>query len=174
MLNTTSPLSIGPTRSQVAVLSYASDASLNFNLNAHRHKESLIQALNDLPYSNDSDSDVAAALNLLYSSYIDGSLKARASHDLIAVLCTNGLPHDFDSTTAIANVLHAETDIKLYVVETSSTMPVNAGYTEIASDPEFVFSATNFSKFQFQRTTELIVQTFDTNLPKLCSGMYYG
>ena len=171
LLNTTSPLNIGPTRSQVAVITYSSEASLNFNLNEHRHKDLLSQAVINLPYGTDEAVDVASALNLFYSSYLDGSLGVRTLSDHVAVLLTAGLPDDVASIRAITDVLHAETDIKLYVVITNGTIPVDPEYMEIASDPEYVFSVANFSEVAFRITTELIVKSFDGSLPRLCNGM---
>jgi len=172
LYNLTMLLSIGPTRSQVAVILYSSNASLYFNLNDHRSTELLLQDISNIPYySNSEESNIAAALNLLYSSYMDGSLKARDNHEHVAILFTDGLPDDFTATRTVANNLKFDTDFQIYVVETNGTDPVAAEYAEIALDTSYVLSAPNFNVLALQQIMERIVQNLDSNLERLCNGI---
>ena len=165
-------LSIGPTRSQIAVILYSNDASLYFNLNDHRSKELLLQDISNIPYYNDSEeSNITAALNLLYLSYMDGSLKARNDHEHIAILLTDGLPDDFTATRTVANNLRLDTDFQIYVIETNGTNPIAAEYTEIALDTSYVLSAPNFNVLALQQAMERIIQNLDSNLERLCNGI---
>ena len=172
MYNFTMLLNIGPTRSQIALLLYSSNASLYFNLNDHRNKESLLQDISDIPYyDSNGESNIAAALDLLYSSYMDGSLRTRNNHEHIAILFTNGLPDNFTSTRRAADNLQLESDFYIYVIETNGTTPIATEYTDIASDPSHVLSTANFSELAVQQTMERIVQDFDSNLERLCNGI---
>ena len=172
LYNLTMLLSIGPTRSQIAVILYSNDASLYFNLNDHRSKELLLQDISNIPYYNDSEeSNITAGLNLLYLSYMDGSLKARNDHEHIAILLTDGLPDDFTATRTVANNLRLDTDFQIYVIETNGTNPIAAEYTEIALDTSYVLSAPNFNVLALQQAMERIVQNLDSNLERLCNGI---
>ena len=165
-------LNIGPTRSQIAVILYSSNASLYFNLNDYRNKESLLQGINDIPYySSSEESNIAGALDLLYSSYIDGSLRARDDHEHTAILFTDGLPDDFSATRRAADNLRLNSDFQIYVIETNGTAPVSAEYAEIALDHSHVLSAPNFNELALQQTMERIIKDFDTNLTRLCNGI---
>ena len=171
--NLTTLLNIGPTRSQIAVILYASNASLYFNLNDHRSIEPLLQDIYDIPYSSNSEeSNIAVALDLLYLSYMDGSLKTRDEHDHIAILFTGGLPDNFTATRTVANNLRSDTDFQIYIIESNGTIPVAREYAEIALDPLYVFSAPNFNELALQQTMESIIQNLDSNLIRLCNGMY--
>ena len=165
-------LNIGPTRSQIAIILYSNTASLYFNLNNHRDKESLLQDIINIPYYNSNqESNTAAALDLLYSSYVDGSLRSRDNHNHVVIFFTDGLPSDFTATRRVANNLHFYTDFQIYVIETNGTTPIAAEYTDIASDPLHVLSTANFSGLAVQQTMERIIQEFDSNLERLCNGI---
>ena len=168
----TTLLNIGPTRSQIAVILYSGNASLYFNLNDHRNKDSLLQGINDIPYySSSEESNIAGALDLLYSSYNDGSLRARDDHEHIAILFTDGLPNNFTATRIATDNLHLNTDFRIYVIETNGSAPVSTEYVEIALDHSRVLSAPNFNELALQQTMERIVQDFDTDLARLCNGI---
>lgn len=170
--NLTSLLNIGPTRSQIAIISYSSNASLYFNLNDHRSKEALLQDIYDIPYYNNSEeSNIAVALDLLYLLYMDGSLKARDDHNHIAILFTDGLPDNFTATRTVANNLHSDTNFLIYVIEINGTIPVAAEYAEIASDPSYVLPATSFTELALQQAMERIVQNLDSKFTRLCNGI---
>ena len=172
LYNLTTLLNIGPTRSQIAVILYSSNTSLYFDLNDHRNKDSLLQGINNIPYYNSSEeSNIATALGLLYSSYMDGSLRTRDDHEHIAILFTDGLPDDFTATRRAANALHSNSDFQIYIIETNGTTPVSAEYEEIALDRSNVFSAPNINELALQQTMERIIQDFDTNLARLCNGI---
>ena len=165
-------LNIGPTRSQVALILYSSNVSLYFNLNDHRNKESLLQDIIDIPYYNSSkESNITAALDLLYSSYLDGSLKTRDNHEHIAVLFTDGLPDNFTATRRAAEKLHLNSDFQIYVIETNGTAPVAKEYSGITLDPSYVLSAGNFSELALQQIMERTVRHLDTYLERLCNGI---
>ena len=169
--NLTSLLNIGPTRSQIAIILYSSNASLYFNLNDHRSKEALLQDVYDIPYYNHSEeSNIAVALDLLYLSYMDGSLKARDDHNHIAILFTDGLPDNFTATRTVATNLHSDTDFQIYVIEINETTSVAAEYTEIALDPSYVLPTTDFSELALRQAMERIVQNLDSKLTRLCDG----
>lgn len=173
MHNLTMLLNIGPTRSQVAVMLYSSNASLYFDLNEQRNKELLLQEINNIPYYNNTEeSNIALTLDLLYSSYMDGSLKARDNHDHIAILFTDGLPDNFTATRIAANNLRSDTDFKIFIIETNGTIPEAAEYTEIAHDSSHVLSAVNFSALALQQAMERVIQNFDSNLTRLCNGSH--
>ena len=172
MYDITTLLNIGPTRSQIAIVLYSGNASLYFNLNDHRDKDSLLQSINDIPYySSSEESSIAGALDVLYSSYVDGSLRTRDDHEHIAILFTDGLPDDFTATRMAADNLRLNSDFQVYVIETSGTAPVSAEYAEIALDHSHVLSAPSFNELAVQQTMERIVQDFDTNLARLCNGI---
>jgi len=174
LYNLTTLLNIGPTRSQVAVILYSSNASLFFSLNDHRDKESLLREINNIPYfKNSEESNIAAALDLLSSSYMDGSLKIRNENDHIAILFANGLPDNFTAIRRATGNLYSGTDFQIYVIETNGTTPMAAEYTDITLESSQVFSAANFSEHAFQQITERITQQFDSTLTRLCNGILY-
>ena len=82
-------MNISPNNSRVAVILFDDSATLHFNLNQYTDKNTLIAAIRNLPYSNGL-TFIPAALDLLRTSVLDGSLGIRNDTRQIAIFLTDG------------------------------------------------------------------------------------
>ena len=99
-------MNIGANNSRVAVIIFASSATLYFNLNRYTDKTSLISAIRTIPY-DDGGTDIPSALNTLRISAQSGTLGVRNTSRQIAIFLTDGI----DSNIAPSAEELAETNI---------------------------------------------------------------
>ena len=161
--NVTTELINGSSGSAVGVILFSDRAHIEFNLTAHTSLNSLLSAINELPY-NGGITDTAQALNLLLDTAQNGELGLRNNSLSIAIVITDGESTNPTATRSAANALHASNIFDVYSVGVGG-----ADLTElnrIASSPEFVFFTSSFNSDGLQQLNEEL-------LLLLCNGEHY-
>ena len=145
-------------RSSVGVILFASSAYIQFNLQTYTSLNSLLSAINNLPYSS-GGTDTAEALALLLSTAQNGLLRLRSDSTKIAIVITDGHSNSQTATLSAAARLHASNIFDVYAVGVDG-----ADLTElwgIASSPDFVFFTSSFNSSGLQQLQEKL-------MPQLC------
>jgi len=141
-------------RSAVGVILFGSNAHIQFNLQAHTSLNTLLSAINLLPYSG-GGTDTAEALTLLLSSAQNGTLGLRNDSSHVAIVITDGASNDRSATLSAAAALHASNIFDVFAVGVDG-----ADVTElqtIASSPEFVFFTNSFNSSSLQQLQNRIL-----------------
>ena len=158
--NITAELIHNSPRSAVGVILFASNAHLQFNLQIYTSLNSLLSAINQLPYSG-GGTDTAEALTLLLSTAQNGTLGLQSDSSKVAIVITDGQSNSRTATSSAAAELHASNIFDVYAVG------VDGAYLpeleDIASSPEFVFFTNSFSSTGLQQLQDRI-------LPQLCNS----
>ena len=145
-------------RSAVGVILFASNAHIEFNLQAHTNLSALLTAI----YSGGS-TNTAEALTLLRSTAQNGELGLRNDSSKVAIVITDGRSNNQSATSLAAVELHNSDIFDVYAVGIGG-----ANQDElrgIVSSPEFVFFSTSFSSASLQQLKDRI-------LPQFCIGKY--
>ena len=158
--NVTTELINGSPGSAVGVILFSNDAHIEFNLTVHTSLNSLLLAINELPYAG-GYTNTADALTLLLQTAQNGQLGLRNSSLNSAIVITDGSSSDPTATESAANALHASNIFDVYSVGIENA--VMSELQEIASCPEFVFFKESF-------TSAALQQLKDELLPHLCNG----
>ena len=161
--NFTTELINGSPGSTVGVILFSGRARIEFNLMAHTSLNSLLSAINELPYSG-GRTGTAKALNLLLDTAQNGKLGLRNNSLNSAIVITDGESNHPSATESAANALHASNIFDVYSVGVGG-----ANLTElnnIASSPEFVFFTSSFNSDGLQQLNEEL-------LLLLCNGEHY-
>ena len=144
--------------SAVGVILFASSAYIHFNLQTYTNLNTLLSAIDNLPYSS-GGTDTAEALTLLLSTAKSGALGLRNDSLKVAVVITDGHSNNHSATLSAAAALHASNIFDVYAVGVGG-----ADFTElavIASSSEFVLNESSFSDSGFQQLQGKL-------LPQLC------
>ena len=158
--NITAELIRNSPRSSVGVILFASNAHIQFNLQTYTNLNSLLLAINRLPYSG-GGTDTAEALTLLLSTAQNGVLRLRNDSSKVAIVITDGRSSSSSATSSAAAALHASNIFDVYAVGVGGAyLPELQG---IASSPEFVFFTNSFNSIALQ-------QLHDKIIPHLCGG----
>ena len=150
-------LTIGPQDSLVGVIVFSGSASIEFNLQQHTSKATLLPAINPgIPYPT-GGTNTAAALQLLLSSAQDGTMGVRNGRTQIAIVVTDGRSNSQRATIAAADALHAAGIYQVYAAGLGGANidELNA----IASDPSLVFFTDEFDMDTVMELTENFTQT---------------
>jgi len=159
--NVTAELISNSPRSAVGVILFSSSASIQFNLRAYTSLNTLLPAINRLPY-RDGGTDTAEALRLLLSSAQNGALGLRNGSSNVAIVITDGFSDSQSATLSAATALHALNIFDIYAVGVDG-----ADLTElqgIASSPKFVFFTSSFNRLGLESLQDRVLQ-------QLCDGM---
>ena len=160
--NITSDIIHNSPRSSVGVILYASSAYIRFNLQTYTSLNSLLSAINNLPYSG-GGTDTDEALTLLLSTAQNGVLGLRSDSTKVAIVITDGRSSSSSATLSAAARLHASNIFDVYAVGVDGAyLPELQG---IASSPDFVFFTNSFNSSGLQ-------QLQDRLIPQLCGGKY--
>nr|XP_015825821.2 collagen alpha-1(XII) chain isoform X3 [Nothobranchius furzeri] len=132
---------IGPDRVQIGLAQYSGDPRTEWDLKTHRTRESLLQAVNKLPYKG-GNTMTGMALNYILKNNFKESLGMRPSARKIGVLITDGKSQD-DVIIASQNL--RDLSIELYAIGVK-----NADENElrsIATDPDEIhmYNVADFS-----------------------------
>ena len=149
-------------RSAVGVILFGSSPHIEFNLQAYDNLNSLLSAINQLPY-NGGGTDTAEALTLLLSTAQNGTLGLRSDSSKVAIVITDGHSNSQSATISAAAALHASNIFDVYAVGVGG-----ADMTElegIASSPEFVYFTNYFNYNGLQQLQDRII-------PDLCACKY--
>ena len=155
--NITAELFRNSPRSSVGVILFASSAYIQFNLQTYTSLNSLLLAINRLPYSG-GGTDTAEALTLLLSTAQNGVLGLRSDSSKVAIVITDGQSSSRTATSSAAAALHASNTFDVYAIGIDGAyLPELQG---IASSPEFVFFTSSFNSTGLQQLQDRIIQQF--------------
>ena len=161
--NITSELIRNSPESAVGVILFASSAYIRFSLQTYSSLNSLLSAINNLPYSG-GGTDTDEALTLLLSSAQNGVLGLRSDSTKVAIVITDGQSSSSSATLSAATALHASNiffDIYAVGVDGADLTELQ----EIAGNPEFVFFTNSFNSASLQQLQDML-------LSHLCDGKY--
>ena len=139
--NITAELLHDSPRSSVGVILFDSYAYIQFSLQTYTSLNSLLSAINNLPYSG-GGTDTAEALTLLLLSAQNGTLGLRNNSSKVAIVITDGQSNNQSATLSAAAALHASNIFDVYAVGVDEADQTEV--QEIASSPNFVFFANSF------------------------------
>ena len=113
----TSALTIGPDKTRVAVMVFSTPANLIFNLNSYTEKDSLIEAIRNIEYT-DGGTNTALALAVLRESAFSEILGVRHENEStrVAVVITDGHSNDADATRREAELLRTSAKFRIYAI----------------------------------------------------------
>ena len=145
-----SQLTIGPTTTRVAVVVFASSASLIFNLNRYTEKEALIEAIRDLQYT-DGGTNTADALALLRLNVFAEILGVRPLNEStrVAIVITDGHSNDRDATRREAEQLRNSAQFTVYAIGIGGGVGIQE-LINIAGNNNTVIQVENFNVEQLQ------------------------
>ncbi|XP_074540734.1 collagen alpha-1(XII) chain isoform X2 [Halichoeres trimaculatus] len=133
---------IGPDRVQIGLAQYSGDPKTEWHLNAHPTKESLLKAINDLPYKG-GNTMTGLALNYILQNNFKPSVGLRDEARKIGILVTDGKSQD---EIIMKSQSLRDSGIELYAIGVK-----NADENElraIATDPDEIHMY-NVNDFQF-------------------------
>ena len=158
--NITAELIHNSPRSSVGVILFESNAHIQFNLQTYTSLNSLLSAINQLPYSS-GGTDTAEALTLLLATAQNGTLGLRSDSSKVAIVITDGRSSSSSATSLAAASLHASNIFDVYAVGIDGAyLPELQGIT---SSPEFVFFTSSFNSIGLQQLQDRII-------PDICGG----
>ena len=140
------------------MITYSTNVQLLFNLNTHRDNESLIQAIRRISYTGGL-TNTAEAIRVLRSGILSEMLGIRPSNKIteIAIILTGGRSNLPNVTKKEAELLHNETDFKVFAVGVGDAVDLGE-LQSIASDTAFAIRIANFSEEELQRFEDQIKQ----------------
>ena len=156
-------LKAGSPNSSIGVILFDRFARIQFDLEEHTGLETLLPAIDELPYNGSFPTNTDTALRLLLSSAQNDTLGLRAERTNIAIVFTAGRSSSQFSTLLAANALHAANIYDVYAVGID-----RADFFElrtIASDPRFVYRRSFFSSFDVERLQQFVIN-------RLCTSKY--
>ena len=108
-------LDIGPRRTQVGVIVFSSTAAISFHLSTYSDSQSLIAAVDRIPYIG-GGRNTANALYLLINQGFVGARPKIQGVPRVAMMVTNGKSDDPDLTVTAAEALRQIPSIMTYAV----------------------------------------------------------
>ena len=148
--NIVSSLTISPTATRVAVVTFSDNAKLEFNLNDYTEEAALVEVIRNIQYPGQG-TNTAAALGLLQQSVFNEILGIRPDNEStkIAIVITDGHSNDRFETIQQANLLHNASVFKIFAIGIGENVDV----TElgiIAGDNDSVIQFENFDSNELQ------------------------
>ena len=137
--------------SAIGVILFSVTAALQFDLRAYTSLNSLLSAIEQLPYSSGRRTNTHEALELLLSTAQNGDLRLRNNSLHSVIVITDGRSTDPSATISAANKLHTS---NIILFDVYSVGVGGANLTElnrIASSPEFVFFTSSFNSSGLQQ-----------------------
>ena len=139
---------------------FGDTAYIEFNLQVYTSLNTLLSAINQLPYDG-GGTDTDGALTLLLLTAQNGKLGLKSDSSKVAIVITDGRSNKLSATLSAAAMLHESDLFDVFVVGIHSAYePEIEG---IASSPEYIFYANYFSSIVLQ-------QVLSSILPQLCKG----
>ena len=149
----------------VGVILFDSAATIEFSVTQHTNLNSLLLAIEKIPYRG-GGTNIAAGLNLLHTAgKPGGALNLRDGFTHVAILITDGKSSQSD-TSAAAAALHASkiyTEVYAVGVSGADVNQLNL----IASEPSLVFFDSNFDSAAISSLEQSLTQQL---MP--CLGKY--
>jgi len=148
--NIVTPLTISRRGTRVAAIQFSTDVALLFNLNAHKDKDSLIEAIRNIRYIG-GFTDTAEALKLLRTSTLNELLGVRPVEGIpVAILITDGQSNNPQDTRQQALALRNSTEFEVFAVGIGNDVHRNE-LISITGDPQSVIQIENFNASEFDK-----------------------
>ena len=174
--NTFQLMNISAECSHAAVILFARDAMIRFHLNEYTDETNLTKAVDEIELPEKKDivregTNTPAALNLLQTAGLNGSLGLRDGFIHIGIVITDGRPNlnheDIPKVNAskrtetAGNRLH-KTEIydQIYAIGIEGNKPLGDTLKFIADPEELVFSIAGFDEELFDELRENISRQF--------------
>ena len=119
------------------------NANIQFNLQTHTSLNTLLPAINQLPYGG-GGTDTAEALRLLLSSAQNGTLGLRSGSSNVAIVIAGRRSNNQSATLSAATTLHASNIFDVFAVGIRGFNPIEL--ITIATFREFYFFENSFDK----------------------------
>jgi len=149
-------LEIGPDEGQVAVIRFASSASVIFGLTAHDNQADLLTAINNIPYTG-GGTDTAEALNLLVSNGFIGARPEVEGVPRVAIVVTDGQSNSQSATIVAAARVHAaEPAITVFAAGIRNFNLNELRVIASSLSSRFVITIPNFSRTEVERLTQAL------------------
>ena len=175
--NTFPAVNISAECSHAAVILFARDATIRFDLNEYTDVTSLTNAVNGIVYSEIDEqtrtgTNTSSALDLLRIAGLDGRLGLRDGFVHIGVVITDGRPNlkhlnitdkdeAFEQTETAGNRLHeAEVYDQIYAIGIEENRPLGNTLRFIADPKELVFPIAGFDEELFAELRRNISRQF--------------
>ena len=133
---------IGPQHTQVGIISYSSSAIYEFFLDTYSDKDSLLEAITNVPSYTGGSTNTAGALNLVKSGF-DDARPVSQGIPRVAVIMTDGQSNSFSATVTAAETIHEETNILLFAIGVGTGVNVLELF-RMSSKPEFLLLLSGF------------------------------
>ena len=152
-----SELDIGPDNGQVAVIRFASSASVIFGLSAHNNQGDLLAAIRNVQYTG-GGTNTAGALNLLVSNGFIGARPESQGIPRVAVVVTDGFSNNQAATFAAAAAVRAAQPTITVFAAGIRNFNLNE-LVAIASSPSsrFVITIPNFNDEEVERLNQALL-----------------
>ena len=174
--STFSVVNISAECSHAAVILFARDAMIRFDLNEYTDVTSLTNAVNEIVYSEIDErtrtgTNTPSALDLLRIAGLDGRLGLRDGFVHIGVVITDGRPNlnhqgiskikARELTETAGNILHeAKIYDQIYAIGVEGTKPLGDTLSFIADPEELEFPVAGFKKELFAELRRNISRQF--------------
>jgi len=129
--------------SAVGIILFDDNANIQFNLQTHTSLNTLLPAINQLPYGG-GGTDTAEALRLLLSSAQNGTLGLRSGSSNVAIVIAGRRSNNQSATLSAAATLHASNIFDVFAVGIRGFNPIEL--ISIATFREFYFFENSFDK----------------------------
>ncbi|XP_033748051.1 collagen alpha-5(VI) chain-like [Pecten maximus] len=151
---------IGPNGVQIGMLSFSTDAYINFNLSSHGSERELKAAILEVEYMS-GDTSTDKALDMMARKAFTTEAGARPNLPKIAIVITDGSPQNQPRTVEMATRAKDE-GITIYAIGIGSSVDMDH-LKAIASTPAeyYTFMVDDFSS---------LVEHEDILIKKTCSG----
>ena len=176
VINTSHLMNISAECSHAAVILFARDAMIRFDLNEYTDVTSLTNGVNEIVYSEidkevRTGTNTPSALDLLRTAGLDGGLGLRDDTQHIALVITDGRPNlnhlniskdeANELTETAGNRLH-EVEIydQIYAIGIEGTKPLGDTLSFIADPEELVFPVAGFDEELFAELRRSIASQF--------------
>ena len=150
-------------RTAVGVILYDDTAHIEFNLRNYTSPNTLLSAINQLPYTG-RGTNTSDALRVLLSTALNGSLGLRSGSSRVAIVITDGQSNNQSATLLEAARLNNATIFNVFAIGVG-----RAHLNEleaIGSSPEFIFHISSFNN------SNNLQQVREKILSQLHSGKY--
>ncbi|XP_030624856.1 collagen alpha-1(XII) chain isoform X2 [Chanos chanos] len=149
---------IGPDRVQIGLAQYSGDPKTEWHLNAHKTRESLLEAVANLPYKG-GNTLTGLALNYILQNNFKANVGMRPNSRKIGVLITDGKSQD--------DVIENSENLRIQGIELYAIGVKNADEAElrsIATDPDetHMYNVADFS---------FLLQIVDDLTDNLCNSV---
>ncbi|CAH1789907.1 unnamed protein product [Owenia fusiformis] len=145
-------LDIGPTKSRLGLVTFATDVNIKFTLDRYNNKADILAALDTVTHSGGSTATVQA-LNTMRTRMFTLAAGDRPNHPNTAFIITDGSSKDGNPSTEAR--LSREKGIQIYAIGITTVELNIAELTDIASDPkqQHLFFVDDFAELASLRGT---------------------